>query len=38
MNIFDELIARKVLNNITNEDKAKDFVSSKKMGLQLLMR
>ena len=33
MNIFDELIARKVLNNITNEDKAKDFVSSKKMGL-----
>jgi chorismate mutase len=30
MNIFDELRERKVLNNITNEDKAKEFAASKK--------
>jgi hypothetical protein len=30
MNIFDELRARRVLNNITNEDKAKEFAESKK--------
>ena len=33
MNIFDELKARQVLNNITNIDKANEFVNSKKMGL-----
>ena len=33
MNIFDELKARRVLNNITNNDKANEFVNSKKMGL-----
>lgn len=33
MNIFDELKERKVLNNITNEDKAKEFAMSKKWGL-----
>ena len=33
MNIFDELKVRKVLNNITNIDKANEFVSSKKWGL-----
>lgn len=33
MNIFDELKTRKVLNNITNEEKAKDFANSKVMGL-----
>lgn len=33
MNIFDELKTRKVLNNITNEEKAKDFANSKAMGL-----
>jgi chorismate mutase len=30
MNIFDELRERKVLNNITNEGKAKEFAASKK--------
>ncbi|MBP5256916.1 MAG: tyrosine--tRNA ligase [Mycoplasma sp.] len=33
MDIFDELKVRKVLNNITNIDKANEFVSSKKWGL-----
>lgn len=33
MNIFDELKARQVLNNITNIDKANEFVNSRKMGL-----
>ena len=33
MIIFDELKTRKILNNITNEEKAKDFASSKVMGL-----
>lgn len=33
MNILDELKTRKVLNNITNEEKAKDFANSKVMGL-----